>query len=95
MCTFCGEPGAGLGCFNDACSATYHYLCAKTANCILISTRFIAFCPDHAHEAPEEEKQSLPENKELDEDDEDEDEEEYLEDTEVLRNKVAIASKRL
>ena len=51
-CTFCGEIGAGLGCFNNSCRATYHFLCAKTANCILVNSRFIAFCPDHAHEAP-------------------------------------------
>ena len=54
-CTFCGESGAGLGCFNENCKATYHYLCAKTADCILVRDRFIAFCPDHTHEAPKDE----------------------------------------
>ena len=52
-CAFCSEKGAGLGCFKDDCKNTYHYLCALTAESVLVRSKFIAYCPDHVSEAPE------------------------------------------
>ena len=53
LCSHCQEPGAGLGCFNSECTATYHYLCAKNAGCVLVGGKFIAFCERHKEEAKE------------------------------------------
>ena len=47
-CSFCENPGAGLGCYVDNCQMTYHYQCAKVADCVLVPDRFIAYCPEHA-----------------------------------------------
>jgi BRCA1-associated RING domain protein 1 len=56
-CTFCGDLGAGLGCLNKDCKNTFHFLCAKTAACLLVGSRFIIFCPEHRlTDATEEEK---------------------------------------
>ena len=61
-CSFCAEKGAGLGCFVQDCPSSYHYLCAKEAGCLLISGRFIQFCPDHMQEVPEEYRDCLDES---------------------------------
>ena len=55
-CSFCREKGAGLGCFVKGCQMTYHYLCAKESGSILVNKKFIAFCPDHRSEVPEEDQ---------------------------------------
>ena len=53
-CSFCGEVGAGLGCFVKGCENTYHYLCAKESGSLLVNKRFVAYCPEHRAEVPEE-----------------------------------------
>jgi [histone H3]-lysine4 N-trimethyltransferase MLL3 len=35
-CSYCDEVGGGLGCFIENCKETYHYLCAKKAECLFI-----------------------------------------------------------
>jgi len=63
VCSYCKERGAGLGCFNGSCGRTYHYLCAKQDTCLLVSSKFIAYCKDCRLKAPEEEQ-----NEEVEED---------------------------
>ena len=53
-CAYCKESGAGLGCYNENCKNTYHYLCAKAAGCLLVQQKFIAYCPEHRNDAPKE-----------------------------------------
>jgi len=54
----CGKGGASIGCFNDDCPRTYHYLCAKEDNAQFCHN-FDFYCKDHWEEETEIEN---PEN---------------------------------
>ena len=43
-CTVCGKPGAVLGCYEKGCYNTYHYQCAKQANCYFDNELFAIYC---------------------------------------------------
>ena len=32
---------------NKECKRTYHFLCAKTTECLVVGSRFIIYCPEH------------------------------------------------
>ncbi|XP_063808050.1 G patch domain-containing protein 8-like isoform X5 [Pseudophryne corroboree] len=50
-CFYCKAKGASVGCDNETCRRTYHYLCVKKAKgkyiCDPEKEIYIAFCPDH------------------------------------------------
>ena len=46
-CSICSDKGAGLGCQVEECKNTYHYLCAKSSGCLLITEHWQMYCPDH------------------------------------------------
>jgi len=49
-CSYCGQYGAGLGCFIESCSKNYHYKCMLDAGCFPVYNEFITYCPDHIPE---------------------------------------------
>ncbi|XP_063808051.1 uncharacterized protein LOC135005972 [Pseudophryne corroboree] len=50
-CFYCKAKGASVGCNNETCRRTYHYLCVKKANgkyvCDPEKEIYIAFCSEH------------------------------------------------
>lgn len=66
-CSLCKDKGGGLGCFIKNCDKSYHYLCAKTSNCLFVNSKFIIYCEEHRSEAPEEclEEEKADEDQEL------------------------------
>ena len=42
----CGKGGASIGCFDDDCPWTYHYLCAKEDDAQFLPN-FDFYCKDH------------------------------------------------
>lgn len=45
-CIVCDKKGASVGCCYKNCTQTYHFLCAKKANCVFLQNRTI-YCYNH------------------------------------------------
>lgn len=53
-CTFCHEKGAGIGCCVKNCQNGYHYLCARTVQCVFDCIKFLIYCPTHSYKCEKE-----------------------------------------
>lgn len=49
VCTYCSQKGGGIGCSVKRCQNGYHYLCARSAQCVFDWTTYLIYCPDHAY----------------------------------------------
>lgn len=60
--------GGGLGCKYENCPKSYHVLCAKTTNALLVSDKWLMYCEEHREMAPEEHlEQEVVSDSEVDE----------------------------
>ncbi|XP_041982992.1 histone-lysine N-methyltransferase trithorax isoform X2 [Aricia agestis] len=50
-CAECEVKGASVGCCAKNCSETYHYACARKANCAFMDDKRV-FCPTHGKDVP-------------------------------------------
>ncbi|CAG4960024.1 unnamed protein product [Colias eurytheme] len=50
-CAACELKGASVGCCAKNCSETYHYACARKANCAFMDDKRV-FCPTHGKDVP-------------------------------------------
>ena len=53
-CYFCTERGGGLGCYIESCERSYHYLCAETDNCLIVTKDWCVYCSEHKGLAPQD-----------------------------------------
>ena len=47
-CGLCGVTGASVGCNAGGCKANYHFVCARTAQCVFLTDKKV-FCQHHKH----------------------------------------------
>ena len=45
-CVICGKGGASIGCFDESCPRTYHYLCAREDDAQFLPN-YDFYCKDH------------------------------------------------
>jgi len=53
-CSYCGNYGAGLGCWVKNCKRTYHFKCSlqEDLDCVLDYKNYTLYCSEHKDEAP-------------------------------------------